>query len=112
MPEHGAQSAHNKNAFDFLATKEPEYLDWQITALFYAALHSFKRHLELSGAKLPTSHGERSKMVKIRLPTIWGAYKNLQTLSEQSRYGGRGQVSDASLKSALRSYSQIMDRLE
>ena len=111
MPGYGAQSAHNKNAFDFLATRSPEYLDWQITALFYAALHSLNQHFELLGVKVPASHSKRSRLVKRRLPSIWRPYKNLQALSERSRYVGRGGVDDASEESALRSYAEIMDGL-
>ena len=111
MPEYGAQSAHNKNAFDFLATKAPEYTDWQITMLFYAALHSANRHFEMKGIEVPTNHNKRLKVMKDRLPTMVEAYKNLQTLSEQSRYGGRGEVDDVAMKSALKSYAEIMDRL-
>ena len=110
MPGYGAQSAHNKNAFDFLAAKSPEYLDWQTAALFYAALHSFNRHFELLGVKVPASHSKRSRPVKRRLPSTWRLYKNLQALSERSRYVGRGGVDDAS-ESAPRSYAEIMDGL-
>ena len=111
MPEYGAQSAHNKNAFDFLATKAPEYTDWQITMLFYAALHSANRHFEMNGIEVPTNHNKRFKVIKDRLPTIVKAYKNLQTLSERSRYVGRSKVDDVAMESALESYCQIVNRL-
>lgn len=90
---------------------EREYTDWQITVLFYAALHSANCHFEMNGIKAPTNHNKRLVLIKDRLPTMAEAYKNLQTLSEQSRYGGRGKVDDVSIKSALKSYAEIMDRL-
>lgn len=111
MPEYGAQSVHNKNAFDVLATKAPKYTDWQITMLFYAALHWINLYFELNGVTVPTNHSKRLKLIKNKLPTIVEAYRNLQTLSEQARYGGRGEVDDVAIKSALRSYAEIADRL-
>ena len=48
-----AYRAHNKRAFDFLGTRAPEYADWQITTLFYAALHGFNRHFEQHGIEAP-----------------------------------------------------------
>ena len=111
MTVHGAQSIHNKNTYDFLITKTPKYLDWQITTLFYAALHAVNRHFELQGIKAPERHGKRLALVKRRLPSISSAYQNLQMLSEQSRYGGRDEVDDDSMKSALKFYSRIMSEL-
>ena len=60
---------------------------------------------------MPPSHNKRSRLVKRRLPSIWRPYKNLQALSERSRYVGRDGVDDASEESALRSYAEIMDGL-
>lgn len=112
MPAYGAQSAHNKKTHDFLATEAPEYSDWQITTLFYSALHSFNRHFELEGVEIPDRHGKRLALINRKLPSIREAYKNLQMLSEQSRYGGRDEADDSAVKSALKSYREIMDRLE
>ena len=111
MSAYSAQSAHNKKAHDFLGAGYPEYLDWQITTLFYSALHLFNRHFALRGIKMPKNHRERFKLIERQLPSMSKAYLRLKSLSEQSRYGGRAEVTARSLKSALESYSEIVKQL-
>lgn len=111
MTDYVAQSTHNKKTHDFLNTKTPEYRDWEITTLFYAALHAVNRHLESKGIKMPKNHVVRLRLVKIELPSIFEEYKNLKLLSERSRYLGQEKVSGSSLKSALESYFEIMRKL-
>lgn len=111
MSAYGAQSTHNKNACDFLGAARSEYVDWQITMLFYSALHLTNQYFEFRGIPIPDRHNQRLESVRRELPDIIEAYKNLKVLSEQSRYEGRGRVDDISLASALKSHSEIADRL-
>ena len=111
MPSYSEQSAHNKNAHDLLGTRSPEYLDWQITALFYSALHSFNHHFELRGIRKPENHRQRSRLIARELPSTYDEYRNLKSLSEQARYGGRVEINDRSMESAFESYRKIVKRL-
>lgn len=111
MSTYSVQSTHNEDACDFLGTKTPRYADWEITTLFYAALHSINAYFELRGVRIPHNHVKRLRMVKRELPAIAKAYERLQSLSENSRYGGMGAVDGTSMKSARTSYSEITDHL-
>ena len=111
MSPYSTQSAHNKKAHDFLGSGYPEYLDWQITTLFYSALHLFNHHFALRGIKMPDNHRARTRAIERELPSTLKAYLGLKSLSEQSRYGGRAEITARSLKSALELYSEIAKRL-
>ena len=111
MTDYVAQSKHNKKTHDFLNTKTPEYRDWEITTLFYAALHAVNRHFESRGIKVPTNHGARRSLVRHKLPAVYEPYMRLRVLSERSRYKGLETANDACLESALKSYSKIRQLL-
>ena len=111
MSAHGVQSAHNEDTCNFLGTETPKYMDWEITTLFYAALHSINAYFEQRGILVPDSHRKRLRAVKRELPAIATAYEKLQSLSENSRYGGMGAVDGTSIKWARISYSRITDHL-
>ena len=111
MSPYSEQSAHNKNAHDLLGTRSPEYLDWQITALFYSALHLFNHHFELRGIRKPENHRQRSRLIAHELPSTYDEYRNLKSLSEQARYGGRAEITASSIRTAVKSYSEIVKHL-
>ena len=111
MASYSTQSAHNKGAHDLLEGSAPKYIDWQITVLFYAALHAVNFYFELQGIPAPRYHRERLSLIRQHLPAISDEYKNLQFLSEQARYCGREEVDATSTESARRSYSAIMRHL-
>ncbi len=85
-------------------------MDWQITTLFYSALHLFNHYFALRGIKMPDNHRARIRAIE-RLPSALKAYLGLKSLSEQLRYGGRAEITTRSLKSALELYSEIAKRL-
>ncbi len=65
---HAVQSIHNKDASDFLNTKTPAYVDWEITSLFYSALHLVDAYCAKNQAEQQLSnHRERSKFVRENL---------------------------------------------
>lgn len=111
MPSYSEQSAHNKNAHDLLGTRSPEYPDWQITALFYSALHLFNHHFELRGIRKPENHRQRYRLIARELPHTAKDYTKLKSLSEQARYGGRAEISASSIRTAVKSYSEIVKHL-
>lgn len=84
---HYAQSLHNeKLSLDVLRTTQSEYNDWSITSMFYSALHLINAHCMDCDMPIPTTHFERTEMVKNNLSHIREAYQNLLALSMQSRY--------------------------
>lgn len=73
--------------------KTPEYADWEVIPLFYAALHSVN-YFERRGLVLHESHRERGGMINSRLPRVGRAYRKLYMPSMKSRYGAR-EISEA-----------------
>ena len=102
------QTRHNLDTCSFLATKNPKYADWEITALFYAVLHLVDDRLEKRGVQ--PNHEQRRRMVQgylhIRVP-----YGKLYALSIKARYCGRETVGEGGLALAVRLYRQICTAL-
>ena len=46
---HLAQAEHNETLYSHLDQSAPTYADWQVTSLFYAALHYVDAYLASSG---------------------------------------------------------------
>jgi len=63
------------------------YLDWAITAYFYAALHYITAVLCVQGI-VPTSHQKRDPLVQghKQLSKIFSEYKFLDVMSRNARY--------------------------
>lgn len=112
MPSYRAQVVHNEDTCGFLGTETPKYVDWEITTLFYAALHSINRCFELQGVEIPRLHRERREAIEDKLPNIAKSYRALKVLSEQSRYDGRGEVDSNSMEEARKLYSEIMVEIQ
>jgi hypothetical protein len=90
MPDqqkHLAQAQHNEELYHHLADATPRFIDWQITALFYAALHYVDAYLA-KFAIHPNSHEERSTWMgrESVLKTIYAVYRDLQNRSRDARY--------------------------
>lgn len=64
-----------------------DFRDWQVTAIFYAALHYLEMHLAVEGHH-PPSHEKRDPLIiKHRLlQNVWSPYKRLNVLSRNARY--------------------------
>lgn len=82
---HYTQYKHNKNLPNAISYPD-RYADWSITAMFYSALHLINSYCNNRGIPIPTTHHKRSRLVKNELPQIRLAYRNLLTLSQDSRY--------------------------
>ena len=90
MPDqqkHLAQAQHNEELYHHLSGTTPRFIDWQITALFYAALHYVDAYLARFSIH-PSSHEERSMWMgrESILKTIYTAYRDLQNRSRDARY--------------------------
>jgi hypothetical protein len=64
-------------------------LDWAVTLLFYTALQLVQAYFvetAQSGWDVPHTHEHRTQRVALKLPTVYAAYRFLQTRSEWARY--------------------------
>ena len=88
IPHHLAQARHNFRLYQMLKD-EGEFLDWAVTALFYAALHLIQACLidiAADAFDYPRSHEQRGSFIRRRLNEIWSAYRFLQNQSNRARY--------------------------
>jgi hypothetical protein len=85
--EHKAKAEHNEYLVSTLANP---FFDWQVTAMFYAALQYIQAYFVAKGISPPPStHNMRNNHVskdKI-LTTIYVDYRALQDESRTARYG-------------------------
>lgn len=89
--EHLVQAEHNEATYHYLAIDASRHSDWQVTCLFYAALHYVDALLHRSGA-LPEAEHRRSHGTRVVLAgqTLGGVlaadFVLLRVLSENVRY--------------------------
>ena len=81
-----SQSDHNRDSNRYLAQANPAYRDWEITTLFYSALHMVNSYLFLVKRCKPRTHLERRRLVHSQLNDISSEYKLLERLSKKARY--------------------------
>ena len=89
--DHAAQSRHNERAHDLIRSRTPDYLDWEITTMFYAALHMIHKRLQDLG-ETACNHRQRLAAVKRLLPKLHDPYSDLYMMSISARYMGAGTV--------------------
>jgi hypothetical protein len=84
--EHISKAEHNEALYEELTTAGG-YADWEITALFYAALHYVDAWLSRSGTH-PHAHVQRRSLVSRDpvLHRIYGHYARLDDRSRDARY--------------------------
>jgi len=82
--QHLAQARANRAFYEELLGR-PEYHDWALTVLFYAALHYVDAFLY---PKDPPNHWERNKLFAVTplLRALWPKYRRLQEKSQNARY--------------------------
>jgi len=83
---HELQSDHNINASDLMNSKNPRFVDWEVTTLFYSILHLVDKFFDQNGPRLPVNHQDRKRLVRDLLPAIYPDYHKLYSLSIRSRY--------------------------
>ena len=86
MSWHYKRYTHNKELFEHLCTVSPKYLDWEVVALFYAALHLVNDYFERNGHAMPKNHNTRNKMIRRHLSDLKDEYNVLYGLSIRARY--------------------------
>ena len=105
MSWHESQSNHNKNTCDFLHTENPRHIDWEVTTLFYSALHLVNNYFEKNNIALPETHNAREKLVKKELPSIHPHYRKLHSLSLRARYTVGHKMQDSDRQIATNNFS-------
>lgn len=86
---HIAQAEHNEALYDHLAYASPAYADWQVTALFYAALHYVDAYLaSTANPQHPANHAVREGFVRNEpnLRQVYVHYRELKERSIEARY--------------------------
>lgn len=84
--DHLALAEKNERFAEALSALPQRFPEWEITALFYSALHYASAFLSTQGYN-PESHGHRNNLV-INLTNIGEDYRNLYSLSRDARYRG------------------------
>lgn len=94
MPDtsaHIKKAEHNERFAAIVRGQSSEFLDWAVTAYFYAALHYLEAYLAAKPAeKHPTSHGERQSLVANHFSrNSFAGFSYLKDRSEAARYDTR-----------------------
>lgn len=95
MPEsafHFRQSQRNLKVVELMNQSSEKYWDWQVTALFYSALHLINGHIRETDGGFYNSHSSVQTIIhysnfesKAKLPReICIAYEKLQLFSRKS----------------------------
>lgn len=79
------QSNHNARFSRYLERDTPLYRDWEITALFYSALHIVESYLSKTAGEVK-SHTARRDLIRDHLGDISNEYRKLKELSGKARY--------------------------
>lgn len=106
--QHLNRAAHNRRFVESARTLPGDYRGWQVTAVFYAAVHLLQAYLAAKTRFYPQTHQERDQLV-ISLPAlrpIHDHYSELKRVSVSSRYGCLP-VSDQDLQDALAEFDAI-----
>lgn len=89
---HIGKARHNEE-FAASLSGDATYRDWEVTGLFYAALHYADAWLARRGHH-PTRHVEqepgkppgRNHLIRSEMTFVWADYRTLQDLSHSARY--------------------------
>lgn len=111
MNWHTRQSVHNYDAQQYLS-RRPSNADWEVTALFYSAVHAVDEYLFTIG-KTPQNHIHRSKLIRKNIQHIYPDYYSLYCLCRKVRYEiPYDDVSEGDKQTAVDLYNSIRQKLE
>lgn len=89
--KHVGRAENNEQFYEQFNLASTPYLDWAITALFYAALHYVDATLARypAGGLHPQSHGAREQILArdSLLRHLFSDYQELRNRSQDARYG-------------------------
>jgi len=84
---HQLQAEQNERLSQGLILLSPLFMDWAVTACFYAALHVVDSYFARLGIH-PHNHVERERLIQRRLRPIRRDYWRLKRHSLRARYEG------------------------
>lgn len=86
--EHLAKAQRNERLSSELKQLPEQYRDWQIIAVFYAAVHLVQAYLRDKTTMYPQTHEERDRLISSleTLRAIYPNYQELKHLSVTARY--------------------------
>jgi hypothetical protein len=86
--QHLQKAQHNSQLSAALARLAQPYLDWQVTTLFYGAVHLLQAYFVAKTNQYPQSHQERDELIgrDPHLTAIFADYRELKQLSVSCRY--------------------------
>ena len=82
--QHLYLAERNERFAETIAALPDRFFDWEVTTLFYSALHYVSAYLATLGHH-PSSHHQRGVLVN-NLTAVWDEYQNLFLLSMAARY--------------------------
>ena len=84
LNQHLSQAESNERFAESIAALPARFPDWEITALFYSALHYVDAFLSTQGIH-PRNHDSRIESMKLYIRS-WEDYRHLYRLSLAARY--------------------------
>lgn len=110
--DYARQSAHNHDAQKQLSRCPSQYIDWEITTLFYSAVHVINGYLLSEIGITPHSHKERNELVEKEIKPIWPDYHTFYILCKKVRYSAEfDSVTEGERQLALRLHNSICDHV-
>ena len=83
--KHLEQSRHNYRLFERLRA-DGEFLDWCVTALFYAALQLVDAYAAENNEPEFPDHVQRRDYIRAEMQSVWVSYRRLEEASRRARY--------------------------
>lgn len=109
---HLEKAESNYAAYEVFAVHGDSFRSWQVTTLFYSALHWVQSYVMEFGLPVPDSHYSRGRLMRLdeRLTVIAENYSALKDMSMIARYHV-APLSEDHVKDAVAAYTVIKDYL-
>ena len=87
--QHVNKARQNLQFTNFVLNGQSGYIDWVITAYFYAAVHLVEAYFDLSSNRHYGTHVKRREAISrdSQISGLFGIYRQLETYSRTARYG-------------------------
>jgi hypothetical protein len=113
QPAHQRKAEHNMVFSEDVTGLAGDYKDWQIIAIFYAAMHLVQGYFAAKSSLYPQTHQDRDHAIAddVRLRVIYFQYRELKTASLHSRYLCLP-VNSRDVEDARKNYAIIRSHIE
>jgi hypothetical protein len=87
--QHVNKARQNLQFTNFVLKGQGRYIDWVITAYFYAAVHLVEAYFDLSSSRHYGTHVKRREAISrdSQISGLFSIYRQLETYSRTARYG-------------------------